>query len=115
MGRFSRLLPLIVSASLGAVAPAEAGNPAHGKILSARCVACHGPGGETNDPMIPKIAGQNGTYLLRQLENFKSGARQNPIMTPQAQALSESEMDDLAAYYAGLNPAVPAAARTSTP
>src|SRR5689334_5574642 len=41
-------------------APALAGDFEHGKIISARCVACHGVDGATNNPMIPKLAGQNG-------------------------------------------------------
>lgn len=64
------------------------------------CAACHGPDGNTpTGPDFPKLAGQHYDYLLHSLKSYKSGARKNPIMAGQAQALTLQEMEGLAAYY----------------
>jgi cytochrome c553 len=65
------------------------------------CAACHGLDGNGGaDPTWPKLSGQIPEYLFSQLQRFKSGARENPIMKGMAAALSEQEMKDVAAYYA---------------
>ena len=51
-----------------------------GKAKSATCVACHGADGNAQVAIYPKIAGQHEGYLLKQLQEFKSGARNNGIM-----------------------------------
>jgi cytochrome c553 len=66
------------------------------------CATCHGEDG--NEPLqtdFPKLGGQHYDYLLHSLKGYKSGARKNPIMQPQAQALSTRQMEELARYYAG--------------
>lgn len=87
-----------VSGGSGAYA---AGDAEAGKAKSAPCVACHGTDGNSAAPIYPKIAGQNAAYLLHQLSAFKGGARNNPVMLPFVQNLSEQDMADLSAYYAG--------------
>lgn len=77
-----------------------AGDVSAGKEKSAVCVACHAADGNSLAPDFPKIAGQNAGYLAKQLAEFKSGKRENAIMYPIAQALSEQDMLDLAAYFA---------------
>lgn len=89
----------LLTGALGAE-PLVDGDPQAGAQKAAPCAACHGPKGNGNNPQWPKLAGQHATYLLRQLQNFKSGARANPIMIGQAAALSEQDMKDLAVYYA---------------
>lgn len=71
-----------------------------GKIKSETCVACHGPNGNSVTPIWPKLAGQHAGYIVKQLQNFKSGARQNIQMSPFVEPLSEQDMKDIAAYYA---------------
>ncbi len=71
-----------------------------GKAKSVTCVACHGADGNAMVPMYPKIAGQHEGYLLKQLMEFKSGARENAVMAGMVAALSEEDMKNLAAYYA---------------
>lgn len=71
-----------------------------GKGKAAVCGACHGTDGNSASPQFPKLAGQNAPYIAAQLANFKSGKRQNPIMSGQAASLSEQDMQDLAAYFA---------------
>lgn len=82
---------------------AVAGNAAAGKEKAQMCAACHGPDGNTPlMPEYPKIAGQPADYLEKALRDYKKGARKNPVMMPMAQGLSKQDMQDLAAYYSGL-------------
>jgi len=53
----------------------------------------------------PNLAGQGHTYLVKQLKEFHNGTRKDPLMEPMAKPLSEQDMENLAAYYAGLKPA----------
>jgi len=80
--------------------PALAGDAAIGKAKSATCAACHGPDGNSMAPNFPKIAGQHESYIAKQLRDYKSGARKDPTMTAMVIPLSESDIDDLAAYFA---------------
>lgn len=79
--------------------PALAGDPEAGKEKSKTCAACHGPDGNSPSPEFPKLAGQNYDYLMKALKDYKSGARKNPIMAPQAANLSQRDIADLAAFY----------------
>lgn len=89
---------------MAVLAPAQAdvgGNVDAGKKKAQVCAACHGLDGNGGaDPTWPKLSGQIPEYLLGQLQRFKSGARENPIMKGMAAALSDQDMKDLAAYYA---------------
>jgi cytochrome c553 len=88
-----------------------AGNAAAGKAKSAQCVACHGPGGSPSPAMpFPALAGQDSDYLLKQLRDFKSGKRENPVMQNEAKRLSDQDMQDLAAYFVTVTPRVVGAA-----
>jgi cytochrome c553 len=88
-------------ASLVMLAPAHAAGDAEaGKSKSAACAACHGPDGNSPAPTFPKIAGQHAAYLIKQLNEYKSGERQNATMNGMVAALSEQDIADLAAFYA---------------
>ena len=63
------------------------------------CAACHGADGNSAAPNFPNLAGQHASYLLKQLQNFKSGKRKDPTMTAMVAPLSEQDMADLAAYF----------------
>ncbi len=87
------------------------GDPARGEGLYAVCATCHGPQGEGMQAMnAPALAGREEWYLVRQLENFKSGVRGgNPgdtfgaTMAPMAMTLPDKQaMEDVAAYLASL-------------
>ena len=75
------------------------GNASIGKGKAAACAACHGADGNSPSDMFPKLAGQGEAYLVKQLQDFKSGARNNAIMAPMVATLSEEDMADLAAYF----------------
>lgn len=77
-----------------------AGDVKAGQEKSAMCVACHGTDGNSVVPTYPKLAGQSANYLAKQLADFKSGVRVDPIMVGMVAGLSATDMDDLAAYYA---------------
>ncbi len=81
-----------------------AGDPAAGKAKSAVCAGCHGADGNSTNPEWPKLAGQHPSYLAKQLRDYKSGNRQNATMLGMVAALSNQDMDDLAAYF-GSQPA----------
>jgi len=78
------------------------GDPAAGKVKAAACTACHGENGVSPQPIYPHIGGQYANYLLHSLQAYKSGERQNAIMQGMVAALSEEDMQDLAAYFASL-------------
>ena len=87
--------------ALGAMSSAMAeGDVAAGKDKSAICAACHGADGNSPSDMFPKLAGQGKAYLVKQLVDFQSGARENAVMAPMVANLSEQDIADLAAYYA---------------
>src|SRR3954452_18137607 len=92
------LLSLLCGLYLSGPAMAE-GSAEAGQTKSTPCVACHGVGGNSANPEWPNLAGQHQQYIVKQLKAFKSGVRQNPLMTPQAQPLSEADMEDLGAYF----------------
>jgi cytochrome c553 len=105
------LLLAVVSFSLAAPASAQQGAAAAadgsvdaGRAKSATCAACHGADGNSVAPDWPSLAGQHPSYIVRQLEAFKNGERQNVTMMPFAQMLSEQDMLDVAAYFAAQKP-----------
>jgi len=77
-----------------------AGDIDAGQAKSASCVECHGVGGNSTVPMFPKLAGQGEGYLLKQLMDFASGAREGPFMSGIVTDLNEQDMADLSAYFA---------------
>jgi cytochrome c553 len=90
--------------------PSSPDDIGHGATLALRCTPCHGPTGISFADS-PNLASQYATAVYKQLRDFKSGARMNAIMNPVAQALSDSEMQQIAAYYASR--ARPAASRAA--
>ena len=80
------------------------GDAAAGKAKAAVCAACHGPAGVSVNPAWPSLAGQQPVYLAKQIRLFRDGERVEPTMQPFVQNLSDQDVDDIAAYYAGLSP-----------
>lgn len=104
MKSLSTYLVLLVTSALAGPAWAagdtgSGGDPAAGKEKSAACAACHKQDGNSDSAQYPKLAGQGERYLVKQLKEYKSGARENAIMAGQAANLSEQDMKDIAAYY----------------
>lgn len=82
--------------------PATAADAVAGKTKSAMCAACHGANGISAVPMYPNLAGQKEMYLVKQLKDFKSGKRNDPVMQPMSAGLSDADIANIAAYYASL-------------
>ena len=96
MNKFTMGVIVLACAAAGA---AQAGNPDAGKEKSRPCAACHGADGNSPAPSFPKIAGQHYDYLLKALQDYKSGARKNAIMAPQVANLNQRDFQDLAAFF----------------
>jgi len=83
---------------------AAAGDPVAGKQKTSMCIGCHGIGGyRTAFPevySVPKLGGQHAAYIVKALQEYKSGARRHPSMKAIVAGLSDQDMADLAAYYA---------------
>ncbi len=92
---------LTVHAEGAAPAPAKA-DPAKGAtVFNGICVTCHGAEGNSAITINPKLAQQHPEYIAKQLAEFKSGKRANPVMMGFAAALSEEDMRNVGAYLAG--------------
>ena len=76
-----------------------------GATLAQRCAICHGPQG-VSDANSPNLAGQFAAVTYKELNDFKTGARVNVVMSPFAATMSDQDMLDVAAYYSYL-PRVP--------
>ena|SRR5688572_10239407 len=81
------------------------GDPAAGKQKTTMCTGCHGiPGYKSVFPSVysvPKLGGQHAAYIVKALQGYKTGTRTHPSMRAIAADLSDKDMADLAAYYAG--------------
>ena len=74
---------LIIAAATGVAfgqTATAAGDAAAGKEKAAQCQSCHGLDGNSPTPQFPKIGGQHAKYIVQTLEDYKTGARQDPIM-----------------------------------
>lgn len=102
---------LLLGACLcGGIAAAwAAGLPGDAKkgkaIAQQQCASCHGDDGNSQVSSFPKLAGQQSAYLLRELQDYRSGARANEVMTAIVAGLSDDDMAHLATYYAKQEPA----------
>jgi cytochrome c553 len=92
----------VLAVAIALAAPAwSAGDAAVGKAKAATCTACHGEGGAK--PLMgiyPILAGQHADYLAKALNDYKTGARKDPVMAGMAAALSAQDIADLAAFFA---------------
>ena len=94
------LMTIVMGLALTAVAPTmAAGNASAGKDKAAMCAACHGMDGNSPTNMFPKLAGQGEAYLVKQITEFKTGARKNAMMAPMVAGLSDQDIADLSAYF----------------
>ncbi|PCI77085.1 MAG: cytochrome c4 [SAR86 cluster bacterium] len=82
------------------------GDAAAGQAKSALCGSCHGADGNSPLAMNPKLAGQSARYMVKQLQDFKSGARVGATMAAMVLSLSDQDMEDLAAWYSSQQPTI---------
>lgn len=76
------------------------GDPVAGKTKAELCTGCHGEEGISIEGLAPKLAGQYGKYIAKQLRNFQSGSRTHQIMSAIAATISDDDLADIAAYFA---------------
>jgi cytochrome c553 len=102
MMRWAGLLLTICTAPLAVAA----GSAAAGAAKAAVCQACHGPNGNSANPQWPNLAGQNAAYIEGQLKHFHDKTRVDAsgVMPPMAAALSDQDIEDLAAYFSVQTP-----------
>ncbi len=97
-----RLGALALLAALAVPSWAGAQDVAAGRRVAQTCQACHGLDGLSKLPEAPNLAAQDATYLAKQLLAYKSGARQNEMMTVVAEGLTPEQIEAVAAYYAAI-------------
>jgi cytochrome c553 len=98
----SARIPTDVTWSAGTIRAATSGDAHRGSSLAAGCAACHGPKGISAMPAFPNLAGLPAEAVYKELDDYRSGKRQNPLMQAMAAHLSDENVADLAAYFAGL-------------
>jgi cytochrome c553 len=99
MNKIQSTLTVTLLSFIPAIAFA-AGNAAAGKSKSAVCHACHGPTGQAVQPIYPNLGGQHQDYLIMTLQGYRDGSRQNAIMNGFAANLSDTDIEDITAWYA---------------
>jgi len=70
-----------------------------GLVIARRCERCHGTEGFSSDPLVPNLAGFDRLALWKQMNDFRAGKRESPIMQAVASELSFQDYADLAAYF----------------
>jgi cytochrome c553 len=96
------LAPCVVMLFLTASPALAAGDAAAGRQKALACQTCHGLDGMSKLPQAPHLAGQPEEYLVKSLDDYRKGVRKNDMMSLVAQPLSDQDVADLAAYYAGI-------------
>ena len=76
------------------------GNPIAGRDKSQLCQGCHGEFGNSTEPLIPKLAGQYGDYIAKEIHDYQAGIRSHQIMNAMAGTLADDDVADVAAYFA---------------
>ncbi|WP_304526408.1 cytochrome c [Halomonas sp. I5-271120] len=105
MRKLLALVSLAITLSAGGVAQAELkGDPAAGREMAQSCAACHGAEGISVVGMFPNLAGQQASYLAKQIRDIRDGNRVVAQMAGQVDNFSDQDAADVAAYFAGKTP-----------
>jgi cytochrome c553 len=78
---------------------ASAGDAAAGQAKASGCVGCHGMNGASTNELYPNLAGQKEAYLVKALNAYRSGDRTDPTMKAMAGSLSDTDVENLAAFF----------------
>lgn len=98
-------MSLLAILTLNSFQIAQASDINAGKEKSALCATCHGVDGKAAIPSYPNLAGQNEAYLISALKSYRDKQRHggmSGIMQPQATNLSDTDIENIAAYFASL-------------
>ncbi len=93
------LISVSIALTLTAGVVNAQGDVEAGKTKAVVCAGCHGPDGNSFNPLWPKLAGLSASYLTKQINDFKAGTRSDPIMGAQAASISDADLVNLAAYF----------------
>ena len=99
---FARQICISFTLTLLLIAPISfsmAGDVEAGKSKSIVCSACHGQDGNSINPLWPSLAGQHKQYTIHTLRAYQNGTRVDAVMQAQVMALTEQDLEDIAAYY----------------
>ena len=80
------------------------GSAEAGAAKAVACTACHGPNGNSANPEWPRLAGQNAAYLTEQIKLVRDAKRNILLMAGIANALSDQDIADIAAYFSTQTP-----------
>lgn len=81
---------------------AQAGDPALGRKVVAKCQVCHGVDGQSKNPEAPHISGQVESYIIKALKRYQSGERQDPQMSLIVKQLKDGDIENVAAWYSSI-------------
>jgi cytochrome c553 len=87
----------------GSVAAAESGDRAL-HLVRGICANCHGEDGNSRQPLVPTLAGQQAAYLKRQVRDFMAGTRKHELMTGFLSRLGDEDVDALGTYFSAQKP-----------
>jgi cytochrome c553 len=96
---FKVVVALIAVMAVASGSAFAKGDAAAGQAKAGVCGACHGLNGVRTNDAWPSLAGQKYSYLVLQLKAFRDGTRKDPVMAPLATPLSDTDIDNLAAYF----------------
>lgn len=101
-----RLAAALLILAVGGPAAAAALPGARDK--AAQCFVCHGADGLAKVPDAPNLAGQNGAYLVKALKDYRSGKRENEVMSMMSKNLSDQDINLVASYFSNIEVTVKA-------
>ncbi|MBQ0725642.1 MAG: cytochrome c4 [Cycloclasticus sp.] len=96
-------------AALISVNAFAAGDIEAGRAKVAVCAGCHGPNGNSQNPVWPKLAGQHAFYIEKELRDFQNKSRNDATMAPMVIGLSDVDIENIAAFFASVPSTVEAA------
>ena len=102
---FAALALTVLYSGIAAADGIVEGDADAGEAKAITCAACHGQDGNSVNPVWPSIAGQHATYIVEQLQAFKGGSRNEPLMLGQVMMLNDEDMRNLAVFYSAKAPA----------
>ena len=97
-----KLLTVIAALALSMAALPAWADADSEQMAKTLCAGCHGPNGQSTNPMWPNLAGQKAQYAANAMRAYRDGGRNDPNMTALMQPLNDEQIAELAAYYAAL-------------
>ena len=93
---------LVLFASAVGLSSLHAADLAKGKAAAEMCAGCHGIQGIAVAPNYPNLAGQKAAYLIKAIGDYRSGVRNDPVMSAMVAALEEENIAHVAAYFSSM-------------